>query len=176
MSIEKPDQGPKRRVERRKDPDTRTRVAAMEQELVQIHETYKRIERAFARLARLTRWLLGALFVSQAVLGGFVVVLLNDNSNRITDIQNSRLTACVETNAKHNNTVLALTRLRQQEIATEGAQIVRLFAAAGVKVKHPIVLERLQVASINASFTSTLGLINALAPARDCSTAVGAIH
>lgn len=169
MSIEQPDP----RAERRKDPTTRDRIASMEAQVAEIHRSYDAIRRAYLRGWWRTRGVLALLFVATVGLGLGQLSLANDNSQRITDIQNSRLQACNETNSRHAGAVVALNALLEQERASTRGQLLRLFALAGVRVAHPVALVALELASIKASYTSTLALINALDPYRDCKVYVG---
>lgn len=117
-------------------------------------ERLARIEAAVAAWTRRTSMILVLLFVATLGVGVISIYLLVENGNRTDDIQNERvattLHACLDQNIRHDITIDRLNHIISQ-------------------IKDPK-----QRARAEASEGSTIALIDALAPHRDCRAVVKA--
>jgi outer membrane murein-binding lipoprotein Lpp len=167
----------KRKPDARQDDETRKRLAT-------IAEHYENFS---ARVSHLL-WLMVALIVGGAIV---FTILLNKTSDLATkahtlaqqnatlaqkasaqaqEIQANRVAQCNQANTRHFNTVAALRRLYKQSPA-KGVFTARIVTGPNTGVT--LVLQYDTSAQRKQSEQSTLGLINALAPYRDCGALTG---
>lgn len=106
-------------AEQRKDKSTRERLDEIEQgyleRAAENRELIEEIGKAYHRFARVTTILLIALAACALVTGALQLYLLNQNGQRVDQIQNQRasfvLSSCREQNHKHDRFITKLDEL-----------------------------------------------------------------